>query len=164
MSASATSFLALAFETVSAAENALSTVRDMDGEQDVSVRDVALVLRTETGRIELQQTRQIAAGESIVSGGSAALVAGLLLGVPVGAALVGLAGGALFGLRDTGIPDDRMRKLGADLQPGQAVLCVLVDIEGVERMRETLGRYGTVFEVALSAESESESESGSGSP
>ena len=160
MSSSATSFLALVFETTSAAEDALSTVRDLSGEQDVSVRDAALVLRTESGRIELQQTRQIAAGEGIVSGGSAALVAGLLLGVPVGAALVGMAGGALFGLRDTGIPDDRMRKLGADLQPGQAVLCVLVDIEGIDRTRETLSRYGTVFEVALSAESES----GSGSP
>ena len=164
MSSPPTSFLALVFETVSAAQDALSTVRELDGEHDVSVRDAVVVLHTESGRIELEQTRQIAAGEAVVSGGSAALVAGLLLGVPiVGAAVVGIAGGALFGLRDTGIPDDRMRKLGADLRPGQAVLCVLVDMDGVGRTRETLGRYGTVFEVALSSEPGSEPGSSSGS-
>ena len=41
----------------------------------------------------------------------------------------------MFGLRDTGIPDGRLRKLGEDLQPGQALLCVLVDAETRSRAR-----------------------------
>jgi hypothetical protein len=36
------------------------------------------------------------------------------------------------------------------LQPGQALLCVLVDADSVPRTREGLGCYGTVVEVELS--------------
>ena len=145
----ATSFVAVVFESAAAAEDALPVVRALDAD-GVSVRDAAIVVRTGRGRIELHQTREIAAGEAIVGGGAAGLVAGVLLGLPVSGALVGLAGGAVFGIRDTGIPDRRLRELGQGLQPGQAVLCVLVDADGVARTRDTLGRYGTVFEVELS--------------
>ncbi|MGO9821040.1 MAG: DUF1269 domain-containing protein [Solirubrobacteraceae bacterium] len=144
-------FFAVVFEGAAAAEDALMRVRAFDDEQDGSVRDAAVVLRTESGRIELQQTREIATGEAIVGVGTAGLVAGLLLGLPVGGALLGLAGGAIFGLRDTGIPDSRLRKLGEGLQPGQAVLCVLVDGDALARTRERLSCYGTVVEVELSS-------------
>lgn len=151
MPSPATTFVAVVLERDHAPEDALATVRVLDAEKDVSVRDAVVVERTELGRIELQQTRQIAPGESIVGGGTAGLVAGLLLGLPVGGALVGLAGGALFGMRDTGIPNKRLRKLGEDLQPGQAVLCVLVNADAVARTREALQHYGTAFEVELSS-------------
>ena len=156
VSSPVTSFLAVVFDTAAAAESALPAVHALGDGNDVCVRDAAVVIRTEGGRIELQQTREIAPGEAIVGVGSAGLVAGLLLGLPVGGALLGLAGGALFGLRDTGIPDDRLRKLGADLRPGQAMLCVLVEPGGIGRAREVLGRYGPVAEVELPP--------GSGSP
>jgi uncharacterized membrane protein len=148
-------FVAVAFDTAADAEAALPTVRALDHEQDLSVRDAAVVICTESGRIELQQTKEVAAGEAIVGGGTAGLVAGLLLGMPVGGALLGLAGGTLFGLRDTGIPDDRLRELGRDLQPGHAVLCVLVDAGGIDRTRAALSRYGTVFVAEVSSDSRS---------
>ena len=65
--------------------------------------------------------------------------------------LLAYVGGALLGLRDTGIPNKRLRQLGEDLQPGQAILCVLVDAAAVARTREALQRYGTTFEVELSS-------------
>lgn len=155
VSQSVSSFVVVAFESAAAAEEALPTVRALDDEPDVSVRDAVVVIRTERGRIELQQTRGIAEGEAVVGAGSAGLVAGLLLGLPVGGALVGLAGGALLGLRDTGIPDSRLRELGQELPPGHALLCVLADAgAGLHRVRETLRCYGTVFEVELSSDSD----------
>jgi uncharacterized membrane protein len=144
-------FVAVAFDTAADAEAALPTVRALEHEHHLSVRDAAVVICTASGRIELQQTKEVAAGEAIVGGGTAGLVAGLLLGVPVGGALLGLAGGTLFGLRDTGIPDDRLRELGRDLQPGHAVLCVLVDPAGIDRTRAALSRYGAVFEAEVSS-------------
>jgi uncharacterized membrane protein len=149
--AAAPTFLAVVFDSAAAAEEALPAVRAVDAQDDVSVRDAAVVMRTDGGLVELRQTRQLAAGETIVGAGTVGLAAGLLLGLPVVAALVGLAGGAVLGLRDTGIPDGRLRALGDDLTPGQALLCVLVDVGGVEPAREALQRYGTVVEVALSA-------------
>jgi uncharacterized membrane protein len=151
----AASLLAVVFQTASAAEEALGKSGALKAEKDVSVRDAAVVIRTTSGRIELEQTREVAPGEAVVGAGTAGLVAGLLFGLPVAGALVGLAGGAVFGLRDTGIPDSRLRKLGDELQPGQAVLCVLVDAADVARTRAALGRYGDVFEVALSSGSDS---------
>jgi uncharacterized membrane protein len=57
----------------------------------------------------------------------------------------------LLGLRDTGLPDKRMRQLGKDLQPGQSLLCVLVNADANARTREALQAYGTAFEVELSS-------------
>jgi uncharacterized membrane protein len=151
MPSPATAFLAVVFQTASDAEEALSTVHDLEDRQDVSVRDVAIVIRTEGGRIELVQTQEVALGEGVVGGGTVGLVAGVLLGLPVGGALLGLVGGGLFGMRDTGIPDGRLRELGADLQPGQAMLCVLVDADARARTREALHRYGAVAEVEISS-------------
>jgi uncharacterized membrane protein len=140
---SAQRLLLVAFGDVSAAEEALATVH--------GVRDAAVVVRTDAGRIELQQTREIAPGEGIVGGGAIGLIAGLVLGLPVGGALLGLLGGAGFGLRDTGIPNRRLRRLGEELRPGQAVLCVLVDDDGRAGVRESLERHGEVLETEVSA-------------
>ena len=120
----ATTFVAVAFASVTAAEDAMTAVRELD----LRTRDAAVVVRTEAGRIELEQAHEVAAGDTLVGVGTAGLVAGLLFGVPVVGALVGLGGGRVGGARH-GLPDSRMRKLGEDLQPGQAVLCVLVDPE-----------------------------------
>jgi uncharacterized membrane protein len=151
-----TSFIAVTFASVADAEAALAGARELD----VTPRDAAVVVRTEAGRIELQQAHELAAGEALVGGGSAGLIAGLLLGLPVGGALLGLAGGLAYGIRDRGLPDSRMRQLGQDLQPGHAILCVLVDDAVLADAREALSRYGTVFDVKLSAGS---SDAGAGS-
>lgn len=145
-------FLAVVFASAGAAEGAAGELRA--SEDDLSLHDLAVVVRTPHGEIELQQTGGVAAGDALVGVGTAGLVAGLLLGVPVAGALVGLVGGGVWGLRDTGIPDDRMRALGQDLEPGQALLCVLVDAGAAPRARAALSGYGTVTEVALSSGSE----------
>jgi uncharacterized membrane protein len=151
--APSTTFIAVRFDSVADAEAALPEV----GELDVPIRDAAVVVRTEAGRIELQQAHEVAAGDALVGGGSAGLVAGLLLGLPIGGALLGLAGGLAYGLRDRGLPDRRMRQLGENLEPGHAVLCALVEDAQLTVAREALSRYGTVFDVKL------ESGPGSGS-
>src|SRR5205807_7963532 len=138
MSGTAGSFVAVAFQHAAAAEAALREVRESAAREDFSLRDAAVVVRTDAGRIELQQTREIAAGEGLVGGGTVGLVAGLLFGLPVGGALLGLAAGALLGLRDRGIPDGELRTLGEDLQPGHAVLCLLVEADAIATARTML--------------------------
>ena len=80
---------------------------------------------------------------------TAAWVAGMLLGVPVVGALAGILGGGGLGLRDTGLPNAQLRRLGADLEPRQAILCVLVSKDGLLRLREALEPYGEVFETEV---------------
>ena len=155
MPSSPTTFIAVAFPAAAAAEDALRELR----ERDVPVRDAAVVVRTEAGRIELQQSHELAAGEAFIGGGSVGLVAGLLFGLPLGGALLGLAAGLAYGIRDRGLPDDRMRKLAKDLQPGHAVLCVLAATKDKDEAREALAAYGDVFEVELSDSSTPDSDS-----
>jgi uncharacterized membrane protein len=106
-------------------------------------------VRTAAGRVELHQSDQLAAGEGAVAAGSAGLVAGLLIGLPVAGALIGILGGGAWGLRDTGIPDDRLRRLGRELAPGGAVLCVLVHDDRLEALHEALAPYGEVIDAGV---------------
>ena len=115
-------FLAVAFDDAADAEAALAATASLRPD------DAAVVVRTDLDRIELHQTKEIAAGEGLVTGGAVGLVAGLLLGIPVGGALIGFLGGGGLGLRDTGLSNERLRELGRGLEPQHALLCLLVYI------------------------------------
>jgi uncharacterized membrane protein len=117
------------------------------GELQAAVQDAAIVTRLDNGRVELQQTRQVAAGEGVVAGGTVGFVAGMLLGGPVGGALLGMLGGGIWGSRDTGVPDARLRELGEALTPGGALLCALVRPEDALAAREKLAPYGEVADA-----------------
>jgi uncharacterized membrane protein len=125
------------------AEHGLDAIRGLD----IGIPDAAIVTRLESGRVELHQTHQIAAGEGVVTGGTVGFVAGMLLGGPVGGALLGMLGGGVWGARDTGVPDARLRELGESLAPGGALLCALVQADDAAAAREALAPYGEVADA-----------------
>ncbi len=116
-------------------------------ERDAKFLDAAVVTRLESGRVELHQTHQVAAGEGVVAGGTVGFVAGMLLGGPIGGALLGMLGGGIWGARDTGVPDERLRELGESLAPGGALLCVLVQADDAAAARAELAFYGEVADA-----------------
>jgi uncharacterized membrane protein len=120
------SFLVSAQPSREAAEAALAALEDLAREKTIHLADAAIVVRTREGRVELYQRKELSVGEGAVGGGTAGVLAGLMLGVPIAGPIVGLAVGAGIGAIDGGIDDKRMRRLGAELQPGHAALCVLV--------------------------------------
>jgi uncharacterized membrane protein len=65
----------------------------------------------------------------------------------VGGALLGMLGGGVWGARDTGVPDARLREFGESLAPGGVLLCVLVQADGAAAVREELAPYGTVADA-----------------
>jgi uncharacterized membrane protein len=117
------------------------------GRLEAGIIDSAVVTRLEGGRVELHQTHQVAAGEGVVAGGTVGFVAGMLLGGPVGGALLGMLGGGVWGARDTGVPDARLRELGASLAPGGALLCALVTADDAAAACEELAPYGEVVDA-----------------
>jgi uncharacterized membrane protein len=129
------------------AERALDALR----ERAVKLLDAAVVTRLESGRVELHQTHQVAAGEGVVAGGTVGFVAGMLLGGPIGGALLGMLGGGIWGARDTGVPDERLRELGESLAPGGALLCALVQADAADAAREALAPYGEVADAEAPA-------------
>jgi uncharacterized membrane protein len=122
--------------------------QDVLGHLEAGVHDTVVVTRLDSGRVELHQTNQIAAGEGVVAGGAVGFVAGMLLGGPVGGALLGMLGGGVWGARDTGVPDARLRELGESLAPGGALLCALVEAGDAAVVSERLAPYGEVGDAA----------------
>lgn len=133
-----TRFVAVSYDTLARAEEALATVEGLDPV------DAAIVVRDPGGRVQLHQTRDTSAGEGAVAGGTAGLLAGLLLAVPVAGALAGLAAVGVLAARDTGIPDERLRALGRELEADQAVLCVLVEPAALAALTSALAPLGGV--------------------
>jgi uncharacterized membrane protein len=129
-------FIAVVYDDLAQAERSLAAVEPIDPV------DAAIVVRDHAGHIQLRQTRDRSIGESSVAGGTVGLLAGLLFGIPVGAALLGLLAGGGLGFRDRGIKDDRLRELGKTLRSEQAVLCVLVSPESLADVRERVAPYG----------------------
>lgn len=132
-----------------AAERALAELRELATE----TLDAAVVTRGRSGRVELRQTNQVAAGEGVVAGGTVGFVAGMLLGGPVGGALLGMLGGGAWAARDTGVPDARLRELGESLPSEGALLCALVSADDVPALREALAAYGEVVDADAGASS-----------
>ncbi len=134
--------IAVAYDTTELAESALQAVRDLSDEHALVIHDAAIVIRHDDGRVELQQSRELATGEGLVSGGAIGLLLGLALAVPVAGALVGFAGGVGFAALDRGISNEHMRKLGATIARGHAVLFVLVGEVDWAKLRERLALQG----------------------
>ena len=125
------------------AERAQEALRELKA----GILDAAVVTRSESGRVDLYQTHQVAAGEGVVAGGTVGFVAGMLLGGPIGGALLGMLGGGVWGARDTGVPDTRLRELGESVAPGGALLCALVKAGDAALVREELAAYGEVADA-----------------
>lgn len=128
------------------AEDALDELRA----HDAGVRDAAIVVARENGSVELRQTHQVAAGEGAIAGGTVGFIAGMLLGGPIGGALLGMLGGGVWASRDTGVSDTRLRELGQELHPGDALLCALVAPEAAAGVCAALDAYGEVADADAS--------------
>ena len=137
------------------AEAALAALETLGREGKIHLADAAVVVRTSEGRVELYQRHDLAVGEGAVGGGTAGVLAGILLGIPIAGPVVGLAVGVGLGAIDRGIDDSRMRRLGAELQPGQAALCVLVSKADWPPVRERMAPLvGELLVAELTPEAE----------
>ncbi len=117
------------------AQEALLATMRLTGRKQLQLEDAAIV--TKVGeRVRITQTKDVSTGQGAVSGAWIGTLAGLFFGPggPLIGAALGAAGGGLFAkLRDYGIDDDEMKRMGEELRPGEAALFLLV--EDCHRMR-----------------------------
>jgi uncharacterized membrane protein len=137
-----THLLAVAYESKETAERALDVVQSLAREHRLALKDAAIAVRTAGGKVQLDQTRQPSTGDGLVGGGSIGLLIGLLVGIPVVGAIAGMTGGGGLSAFDRGIPDDRMRRIAEDLEPGHAALFALASNVDWSRLREALDPLG----------------------
>jgi uncharacterized membrane protein len=134
---------AFAFDSPLRAQEALLASMRLVARGHLELEDAAIVARVR-GRIRITQTKDVTPTQGAVGGAWLGILAGLFLGPGgpiVGAALGAAAGGLFAKLRDIGIDDDEMRRMGDELDDGEAALFLLVaDCHRTHALHE-VGRF-----------------------
>jgi uncharacterized membrane protein len=120
---------AFAFDSSLRAQEALLASMRMVAKQQLTIEDAAIVTRVR-GKVRITQTKDLNPAQGAVGGAWLGILAGLFLGPGgplIGGALGAAAGGLFAKLRDIGIDDDEMKRMGEELADGEAALFLLVD-------------------------------------
>ena len=143
--------IAVVFPSEEKAEEVRDKVLGLQKDYLIDIGDAAIAVKTATGKVKLNQLMNTTAAGA--AGGS---FWGLLIGVlflnPLLGVAAGAAGGAIGGaLTDVGINDKFMKGLAAeDIQPGEAVLFVLVKkVTGDKVLERLQGVGGRVLQTSL---------------
>ena len=143
------------FMTADAALAAMSKFDQARKSGEIDFEDLAIVSRTEDGNLQVKETDDTSTGAGARIGGVLGGVVGLL-GGPAGVVIGAGAGALLGGLAargDAGIADQRLNKLGADLEPGTSTLVIVLSQAWLEEAEQRLGSLGgEVTTVALREE------------
>lgn len=145
-----------AFRTEDGADNALDEIVQAKKERLVRIHEAAVVRRDAAGKLHINERGDLSTGGGAASGAALGAVIGLF-GGPIGAVLGGAAGAAIGGIAarliDSGIPDDRLRQIGAALQPGSSAIVAMIEHSWVGEIRGELQRAGgDVLAAAVTAD------------
>jgi uncharacterized membrane protein len=95
---------------------------------EINVEDVAMVYRTDKGKVKIQQSADATAAKGAVKGGGLGLLVGIIAAPLVPAVAVGAGIGALVGkARESGISDELIQQAGKAIENSAAVVFVLAD-------------------------------------
>jgi uncharacterized membrane protein len=120
---------AFVFDSSLRAQEALLAAMRLVARQHLQLEDAAIVTKVR-GKVRITQTKDVSPSQGAVGGAWIGILAGLFLGPGgplVGGALGAAAGGLFAKLRDFGIDDDEMKRMGEELSDGDAALFLLVD-------------------------------------
>ena len=143
--------IAVVFPSEERAEEVRNKVLGMQKDYLIDIGDAVIATKTDSGKIKLNQLMSTTAAGA--AGGSFwGLLVGVLFLNPLLGVAAGAGAGALAGaLTDVGINDRFMKDLATeDLQPGEAVLFVLVrKVTGDKVLAELKGVGGRVLQTSL---------------
>lgn len=143
-----TQLVALRFDHPGKAQEAMLAASRLISRKRLAIDDAAIVIKHDGGKVQLLQTRDTNPTQGAVSGGWVGMLAGLFvpMGFLIGGAIGAAVGGIWAKLRDIGINDDEMKRLGEQLEPGEAALFVLVTDFHRSHVGHELGRFdGTLY-------------------
>ena len=144
--------LVLTFNDTVQASEALDSLKKMQHAGQVKIDDAAVIIKDETGKVELKN--QLDSGIKVgVAGGS--LVGLLIAGVffPLAGLVIGAVAGGLIGkMADVGIDKKFVQDVTETLKPGMSALFVIGsgDVNTVRAALEPF--HGTIYQTTLPSE------------
>ena len=141
-----------AFKDENAASQALEQLKEAKKQGLIKIDNAAVLRKDADGKLYIKETADIGGGKGAVIGGVLGGVIGVLAG-PIGWAVVG---GAVVGclvakLHDGGFKDDRLKKLGEGLGPGNSAIVAVVEhtwVRDVERAMADAGAQAVTEELS----------------
>lgn len=133
------------FKSPAGAGLVVAALLDAGGEALRGVKDLAMVRRGDDARLHIEESRDMSAGRVAYGGGTVGLLLGILggpLGMLIGSATGAAIGGLAGKLIDTGIPDDRLREIGALLAPNTSAIVAMVEPGQVRPLLAALAQGG----------------------
>lgn len=149
-------FIVVVFDTVDGARSAYDSLADVRGGSYVRVEDSAVVYKDAEGHVKADNA--VSRGSKALAGaaGGIGLLAGFLLGGPIGGAAVGLLGGAAAGkFAKLGIDPKFVKQVQEELKPGTSALFLLSRPEARDLVVASMGPLrGTLYHTTLPPEAE----------
>jgi uncharacterized membrane protein len=134
-----------AFNSETAADDALTSLYEYKREKAIAILDAAVIKRDANNKLHIKETGDMGGGKGAVVGGVLGGIIGLIAGPPgviVGGAVGAAVGGLTAKFVDAGIPDDRLRELGSALKPNQSAIVAIIEHIWVEQVRAELAKQG----------------------
>src|SRR5215212_11974981 len=150
--------IAIAYPDQAAVERARENLRQGVGEGLIEVEDSVVMFRDDDGRLEVREGSTGVGAAALGGAFSGGLIGYLLMAPLFGIAAGAVAGGAIwksmFG--DAGVAEDFVKELSENLEPGRAVLILLVRELDPEKVLPQVKEHGHVIKTSLSAEVEAQ--------
>jgi len=144
--------LAMNFTDDGNAYEALTTLKELDGQGQVSVEGAAVVLRQEDGSIAIKDEVGDIGYEGAATGGVIGLIVGIL-GGPIGVLIGGATGvlvGSLFDLDDLDETESVLGEMSRTVRPGHLAVLAVVDEQSPEVIDAAMLRLnGVVLRLPL---------------
>jgi len=140
--------LAVNFDEDSKAYEALTTVKELDGQDQIKLTGAAVVLRQEDGRVVTKDT----VGDTGLTGTATGGIIGLLIGIlggPFGVLIGGAEGlliGSLFDVSSAEETESVLSAISRSVRVGHAALLAEVDEQSPEVIDSAMARLGGTVE------------------
>jgi uncharacterized membrane protein len=136
--------IAVNFNEESQAYEAMTVLKELDGQGQIALAEAAVVIRSANGAIDTKETVGSPDFVGTASGGVFGLIVGVL-GGPVGVLLggtTGLLAGSLFDLSDEDDTDSALEEISTSLRADRTALLAQVDEQTNEVVDVALNRLG----------------------
>jgi uncharacterized membrane protein len=132
------------FKDEESAETIRGTIESMHRAANIDLVDVAMVTKSEDGKLHVKESRELTAGKGARRGAIILGIFGLIYPPSFIASVIAGGGiGAIAGrIRDTGIKKAEMRKVTDKLEPGMAAVVVLANEASQKMIVDTLDELG----------------------
>jgi uncharacterized membrane protein len=145
--------VAISYDSVATASEVAANVVQAQKAHLIELEDLVVVEHQQDGKIKLHQPS--AAGAGAAGGALWGGLIGLIFFVPLLGMAIGAASGAAAGaLSDYGVDNNFMKDLGANLEPGQGALILLIRKMTPDKLLTEIKIPGKVIQTSLDNETE----------